>query len=148
MGVQVAEDEPAAVEKDDEGVRTAGFRRGVEPRGESPGGAVYRQIPHGAHADRGTVGDGDLAAVRLTRIGRREGLQGGSAAALEQREAELHLGFEGLPVDAHGGPTREADLEPRRQRTEQAGGAELEALAGGEGGLRRGPGPAGPEGTP
>jgi hypothetical protein len=123
VGVQVAEDEPAAVEVDYERMRPFALFGSVVPRGERPGGAFDEQTPHGAYGSRRAVGHGDPAPVRLAGFDQGEGLKRGSAPTLEQRESELYLGLQGLAVYTHRGAAREQNLGPRRQRGEEAGGA-------------------------
>ena len=101
MGVQVAEDESATVEEDDEWVRPSAFFGGVVPRGDWPVGPVDDQIPHSTNGGRPANVQAYPAPVRLACLGRGEGLQRGSAPALEQRESELYFGLQGLAVDAH-----------------------------------------------
>ena len=139
VGVQIAHDEPATVEKQDQGsFMLAFFCRRVESGGERPRGAVYREVPHGPHRSRRSVRHGDLGPERRPRLGRRKRFQGRRAPTLQQREAKLYFGFEGLAVHVHGWLPREPSLNLRRQRGEQAGDAELQALAGGEIGLWQG----------
>jgi hypothetical protein len=74
VGVQVAEDEPAPVEEDDERVRPSALFGGVVPRGERAAGAVDEQISHSSHGNRRAVRHGDLATEGLAGFGWREGL--------------------------------------------------------------------------
>jgi hypothetical protein len=78
VGVELAEDESATVEEDDERVGASGFFRGVVPCGERPGGAIDDQIPHGACGSRWAVQHGELASVGVAGFGWREDPQRGA----------------------------------------------------------------------
>ena len=134
VGIEVADHEATAVEVHDQRRPASRLIHGsVMAGGQGSGDTVDPQVLRGAHRDRPAARDGGLAPCRLARLLDGELLHGLGAAALEQREGELHLGLQLLPVDDDRRTAGEKHLHPRRERREDAGGAQLEALASGEG---------------
>ncbi|MNS44818.1 hypothetical protein D3C72_772690 [compost metagenome] len=136
VGVQVAEHEAAAVEKDHQRVRAAWGVRHVVARAKRPRGALDGELAHGRNRDRRPGVDERVAAHARAGGGHVQIGQGREAELVAHGEHQLHLRIERLAVYGHGRLAREQHLGLGRQGGQRAGGPKLHALIQGDRGVR------------
>jgi hypothetical protein len=117
--VEVADDEPAAVQEQQQRMRAARLGRDVVAAAQAPGGTVDLEVADRAHRGRTARRRARLGAdVGPCALGRHVGVRR-HAEALAHVQQQLHLGVQRLAVDDDRAAAGETHLRARRQRGEQ-----------------------------